>query len=89
MSSASPVPRKPISQFVPLAHLAESATNPRKHFDSKRLEELALNIKQVGVLEPLLVRAVLGPEHLEIICGARRYRASKMAGLAEVPVTRL
>jgi ParB/RepB/Spo0J family partition protein len=75
-----------VSQFVPLAHLAESSTNPRKHFDPKKLEELAANIKEVGVLEPLVVRSVLGPERLEIICGARRFRASTMAGLTEVPV---
>src|SRR6266849_6341216 len=82
MSGASPVQSsRPVSQFVPLAHLAESPTNPRKHFDPKKLEELALSIKEVGVLEPLLVRAVLGSEHLEVICGARRYRASTMAGL--------
>jgi len=55
MSGASPVQSKPVSQFVPLAHLAESPTNPRKYFDPKKLEELASSIKEVGILEPLLV----------------------------------
>src|SRR5436309_2587491 len=87
MSGASPVQTsRPVSQFVPLAHLAESSTNPRKHFDRKLLDELAANIRENGVLEPLLVREAVGPDHLEIVCGARRYRASKMAGLIEVPV---
>ncbi len=86
MSGASPAQSRPLSQFVPLARLVESATNPRKHFDAKKLEELALSIKEVGVLEPLLVREVRDQEAFEIICGARRYRASKAAGLTEVPV---
>jgi ParB family chromosome partitioning protein len=68
---------------VPIAELAESRTNPRKTFDKERLEELAESIHQ-GVLSPLLARKVNG--HLEIVTGARRYRAAQKAGLREVPV---
>lgn len=85
MSSDSSVQSQPLSRVIPIAHLAESSTNPRKHFDPKKLDELAASIKENGVLEPLLVREVLGSEHLEIVCGARRYRASQIAGLTEVP----
>jgi len=85
MPSDSSVQSQPLARMIPIAHLAESPTNPRKHFDRKRLDELAASIKENGVLEPLLVREVAGPEHIEIVCGARRYRASKIAGLTEVP----
>ena len=50
----------------------------------KRLEELAESIRSKGVLSPLLVRRTNG--HLEIVSGARRYRAAQRAGLREVPV---
>jgi ParB/RepB/Spo0J family partition protein len=88
MSSDSSVQSQSVvTQFIPLTRLAESATNPRKHFDPKKLEELALNIKEVGVLEPLLVRPREngnGTTH-EIVCGHRRSRAGTLAGLGEVP----
>jgi len=76
-------------QFIPLGKLGESPTNPRKLFDAAKLEELSRSIKEVGVLEPLIVRVHKngdGPG-FQIVCGARRYRASKLAGLAEVPAT--
>lgn len=58
---------------------------PRKSFDEDKLNELAESIKNYGVIEPLVVRKV-GPVHYEIIAGERRLRASKLAGLTEVPV---
>ena len=61
--------------------------NVRKHFDQKALEELAENIRKIGILQPLIVRsngAVKGK--LELIAGERRLRAAKMAGLKVVPV---
>jgi ParB/RepB/Spo0J family partition protein len=87
MSSASSVPAKPaVSTFVPLGTLRESPTNPRKYFDPKKLKELSESIEEHGILEPLIVRANGKASETEIVCGARRYRASKMAGLTEVPV---
>src|SRR6476619_1398759 len=61
-----------------------SATNPRKYFDEGKLAELAASIKAKGVIVPLVTRAVNG--HYEIVAGERRWRASKIAGLATVPV---
>ena len=58
---------------------------PRKNFDEEKLKELAESIKNYGVIEPIVVRKV-GPVHYEIIAGERRLRASKIAGLTEVPV---
>ena len=58
---------------------------PRKNFDEDALLELSESIKQFGVLQPLLVQDKNG--YYEIIAGERRWRAAKMAGLKEVPVT--
>ena len=57
---------------------------PRKHFDEDALHELANSIRNFGVLQPLLVCKVNGTYSL--VAGERRYRASKMAGLSQVPV---
>ncbi len=70
---------------APVAALLESTNNPRKRFDAKSLEELAASFKAQGVLEPLLVRA-LEEDKYEVIAGARRLRAAKLAALEEVPV---
>ena len=91
MSSASSVQSSSSTSFlfIPLGKLGESPTNPRKHFDAAKLEELSRSIKEVGVLEPLIVRAHKNGDGtaFQVVCGARRYRASKLAGLAEVPAT--
>ena len=57
---------------------------PRKNFDEDKLEELADSIKQVGVIDPLLVQDK--GDYYEIVGGERRWRASKMAGLKKVPI---
>jgi len=82
MSAASSTPFK----FLRIAELRESTTNPRRHFDEKKLAELAENIRQHGVLVPLLVRGNVAFVGYEIIAGARRFRAAKLAGVAELPV---
>lgn len=58
---------------------------PRQHFDSTALEELAQSIREHGVIEPLLVRRT-GQDRFEIIAGERRWRAAQKAGLKEVMV---
>jgi ParB/RepB/Spo0J family partition protein len=70
---------------VPIAALAESATNPRKRFDAKSLEELAASFKTQGILAPLLVRE-LEESKYEVVAGARRLRAAKLAELEKLPV---
>lgn len=57
---------------------------PRRHFDEKALEELAESIRESGLVQPLVARQVDG--RYQLIAGERRWRASKMAGLTEVPV---
>jgi ParB/RepB/Spo0J family partition protein len=83
MQTATPVP--PSLLFLPLRELKESPLNPRTHFDPDKLAELAESMKGgIGIVEPLVARPVNG--HLEIVAGARRFRAAKLAGLEEVPV---
>lgn len=72
-----------------LMHLQLSAVvpnprQPRGHFDDQQLEELALSLREVGVLQPILVRP-MEDGRFEIIAGERRYRAARLAGLEEIP----
>ena len=57
---------------------------PRGHFEVSELEELAGSIKSLGLIQPITVRS-LGGDHYQIISGERRWRASKLAGLEEIP----
>jgi ParB family chromosome partitioning protein len=68
-----------------VAALIESPSNPRKRFDEKGLNELAASLKSQGVLAPLLVRELYESKY-EVIAGARRLRAAKLAELERVPV---
>lgn len=71
---------------IPLIQIGANPDQPRKTFTSEELADLAASIKEKGVLQPILVRAVKGQSHsYEIVAGERRFRASKMAGLAEIP----
>jgi ParB family chromosome partitioning protein len=70
---------------VRVSQLEPKGNQPRKYFDTEALAQLAESISAHGVLQPILVRAV-GDDRYQIIAGERRFRASKMAGLSEVPV---
>ena len=59
---------------------------PRKNFSEKGLEELAKSIEQNGIIQPILVRSMSDGSY-QLIAGERRWRAARMAGLHEVPVT--
>lgn len=69
---------------VALADMQPSGYNPRKHFDEASLSELAESIKQQGVLQPIGVRPIEG-NRFEVVFGERRYRASLMAEMTEIP----
>lgn len=72
---------------VGVAQLYPGPFQPRKTFEEEAINELADSIRQYGVLQPLLVRpAPDNPGHYEIIAGERRWRASQLAQLHEVPV---
>jgi ParB family chromosome partitioning protein len=66
--------------------IVPNRTQPRQHFDSAALDELAESIKLHGVLEPLIVRRMAGEDRFEIVAGERRWRASQRAALLELPV---
>lgn len=68
-----------------ISEIEPNREQPRREFDEKALAELADSIAQHGVLQPLLVRPILGGGY-QIVAGERRWRASRMAGLKEVPV---
>ena len=64
-----------------------ASVQPRKHFDPDALADLSASIKESGLIQPLVVRRKDGAEdRYELIAGERRWRASRMAGLTEVPV---
>lgn len=69
---------------VALADIQLSNYNPRKNFDEKSLVELADSIRQQGVLQAIGVRPI-AENRFEIVFGERRYRASQIAGLEEIP----
>lgn len=72
---------------LPIEHLAPGRFQPRRHFDPGALEELSASIRQHGLLQPILVRPLPGEANrYEIIAGERRWRASQLAALHEVPV---
>jgi len=69
---------------VPVESVKPNRRQPRTHFDQGALEELAASIRQHGILQPLVVRP--SGAGYEIIAGERRWRASQLAGLEQVPV---
>lgn len=74
------------TSLLSVNEIVPNKDQPRKHFDEAALLELADSIKEHGVLQPLLVRPMTDGSY-RLIAGERRYRASRMAGLREVPVT--
>ena len=88
-SAEVPAPSVPKSTTtLPIAALTPCKGQPRKHFDEAALDELAASIRSQGIIQPLLVRPrrTETATIYEIVAGERRWRASRMAGLTEVPV---
>ncbi len=74
------------SIMLRISEIEPNRNQPRKEFDENSLSDLAQSISQHGLLQPLLVRP-LPMGGYQIVAGERRYRACRMAGLTEVPVT--
>ncbi len=70
--------------LIPIAQIETNPFQPRTHFDSEALAELAESIRQLGIIQPLTLRK-LGYDKFQLISGERRFRASQLAGLTEVP----
>lgn len=71
-------------RHIPVEFIQPGKYQPRQDIRSESLEELAASIKQQGLMQPIVVRAI-GANKYEIIAGERRWRASQMAGLDKVP----
>jgi len=83
----SPVASNNNQQMLPIQNLLSGKFQPRKNFDLAELDELAESIKANGILQPILVRPLTkGGSSYEIIAGERRWRASQIAKIHEVPV---
>jgi ParB family chromosome partitioning protein len=83
------IPTEVLKERGALAELALTAIRPnprqpREHFDEEALAALSESIREVGVLQPIIVRQV-APQEYELIAGERRWRAARRAGLATVP----
>ncbi len=77
--------RKP--RRAPIENLTANPRNPRRAFSETELNELADSIRERGIIQPIVVRAVRGSDdRFEIIAGERRWRAAQRAGLHDVPV---
>lgn len=72
-------------KIIQLSEIQKNPYQPRKEFSEEKIQELAQSIKENGLIQPIIVRQspVIG---YEILAGERRYRASIVAGLSEVPV---
>ena len=70
---------------VPISAISPNPRQPRTHFDPVALEELIASIKEIGILQPPVVRQTK-PGKYELIMGERRFRAAKAAGLTSIPV---
>ncbi len=74
-------------RVVPISHIKPNAFQPRSHFDEESMSSLAASIREVGLLQPVLVREVDDEEEsYELIAGERRWRAARRAGLQTIPV---
>lgn len=69
-----------------LSQIEPNKKQPRNDFDEEALTELASSITKHGVLQPLLVRPIVGGDGYQIVAGERRWRACRKAGIKEVPV---
>lgn len=77
--------KEDVLREVNIAVLKPGKYQPRSFMDADALESLASSIKSQGIMQPILVRTLVGGDY-EIIAGERRWRAAKLAGLTQVPV---
>ncbi len=73
---------------LPLSKIHADPNQPRRHFEKAALEELAASIKEYGVIQPIIVTPQRegNSDDYQIVAGERRYRASELAGMTEIPV---
>jgi len=79
-----PVGDGPILDEVPIGSIEPNPHQPRQHFDEEALTELAASIREIGVLQPVLLRPI-EPGRYQLVAGERRWRAARRAGLDTIP----
>jgi len=70
---------------LPIDGIVPNRYQPREHFDDETIESLAASIRELGVLQPVLVRPVDDEDRYELVAGERRWRAARAAGLTDIP----
>lgn len=86
-AAASPAPETVAGAYfeeLPVDAITPNPRQPRQTFDEEALEELAASIREVGLLQPVIVRKV-GADRYELVMGERRWRATQHAGLSRIP----
>ena len=76
---------QPRLEDLPVGSIVPNPHQPRVHFDEASLAELAASVREIGVLQPVLVRPINADGMYELIAGERRWRAARRAGLAVIP----
>ena len=76
---------QPRLEELPIGSIVPNQHQPRVHFDEESLAELAASVREIGVLQPVLVRPAAEDGTYELIAGERRWRAARRAGLAVIP----
>lgn len=71
---------------IPIEHVRPNPRNPRRVFLEDGLDDLTASIREKGIIQPIVVRPLKGPDSFEIVAGERRWRAAQRAALHEVPV---
>ena len=84
-SSAAADSDQPRLEELPVGSIVPNPNQPRVHFDEESLAELAASVREIGVLQPVLVRPAGENGTYELIAGERRWRAARRAGLAVIP----
>jgi len=85
-SPAEPSSAKRADQPIPIEKIKANPNQPRRKFDEEKLAELADSIREKGVIQPIIVRKdPVEADHYQIVAGERRWRASQIAQLHEIP----
>ena len=69
---------------IEISQIEPNPNQPRREFDSEALQELAISIRELGIIQPITLRKIDGQKY-QIIAGERRWRASQLAGLTKIP----
>ncbi|TMJ33278.1 MAG: ParB/RepB/Spo0J family partition protein [Alphaproteobacteria bacterium] len=90
VTESKPMESPRAQRRVPIEYLKANPRNPRRNFADAELDELAASIKERGIIQPVVVRAIgAAKDRYEIIAGERRWRAAQRAGLHEIPIVPL